>query len=196
MAQKATFLPSRSLPGEASSCLSHRAHAAAANGLKMEKSILRFPVLPPPQNRSRFSVRSRFGQWRLCRRHVRTTTSGLSPGETLILPFWDGLLGGTSQPGCQSVRASPPASPVGAPVCAAAAGARRSALLGDTGGKSVVPPPSVIFFFLIFFLFLPGNHRFLACRPFTERACKGITQSMQNGHLHILRTESVLSFQL
>lgn len=62
----------------------------------------------PPQNRSRFSVRSRFGQRRLCRRRVRTTTSGLSPGETLILPFRDGLLGGTSQPGCQSVRAPPP----------------------------------------------------------------------------------------
>lgn len=146
----------------------------------------------PPQNRSRFSVRSRFGQRRLCRRRVRTTTSGLSPGETLILPFRDGLLGGTSQPGCQSVRAPPPASPVGALVCAAAAGARRSAPLGDAGGKSVVPPLSVIFFSF----FLPGNHRFLACRPFTERACKGITQSMQNGHLHILRTESVLSFQL
>lgn len=104
----------------------------------------------PPQNRSRFSVRSRFGQRRLCRRRVRTTTSGLSPGETLILPFRDGLLGGTSQPGCQSVRAPPPASPVGALVCAAAAGARRSAPLGDAGGKSVVPPLSVIFFFIFF----------------------------------------------
>lgn len=141
-----------------------------------EKSILCFPAtptphlppLPPPlpkkKDRSRFSVRPR--ERRLCWRRVRTTTSGLSPGETFILQFWDGLLGGTSQPGCQSVCASPlpppPPSPLGTPVCATA-GTRSCALLGDTSGKSVVPRSSVI---IIILFFLPGNHRFFGLQPF------------------------------
>lgn len=52
------------------------------------------------------------------------------------------------------------------------------------------------FLFPILMFFLPRSHRFLVCSPFTKRVCKGIPQSMQNGHLHILLTESVLSFQL
>lgn len=62
-----------------------------------------------------------------------------------------------------------------------------------------VPIWSMIpFFFSQFWclFFLPRSHRFLVCSPFTKRVCKGIPQSMQNGHLHILLTESVLSFQL
>lgn len=100
------FLPAHSLA---------RAHPTQAP--LSEKSILHFPAIPfSPQKKSqqvscapaRGSRRFARGERRLCRRLVRTTTPGLSPGETFILQFWDGLLGGTSRPGCQSVCASPP----------------------------------------------------------------------------------------
>lgn len=127
-------------------------------------------------------------------RSVRTTTPGLSPGETFILQFWDGLLGGTSRPGCQSVCASPallllllPGHP------GVRHGSTRScAPLGHSGGISAVPLSGV----MMAFFFLPRSHRCLVCSPSTKRICKGIPQNTQNGHLHILLTESVLSFQL
>lgn len=175
-----TFLPSRSLPGEASSWATGRAQqlqmalkwkrassSSWSSPLWMAAGILRAHGL---------------GSGGLAGDLVRTTTSGLSPGEPWILLFWDGLLGSTSQPGCQSVCTSP-ISPIGILVLC---------LVTPVGSQPCFYPV----WFVGFSFFLPRNHKFLACRSFTERVGKGITQSMQNGHLHILRTESVLSFQL
>lgn len=171
-----------------------------------EKSILYFPALSPREKSQQVPCAGAGGLHRgdggsaedsfssVQFSSVRTTTPGLSPGETFILQFWDGLLGGTSRPGCQSVCASPPLLLILLPGHPGVRhGSTRScAPLGRSGGKSAVPLLGV----MMAFFFLPRSHRCLVCSPSTKRICKGIPQNTQNGHLHILLTESVLSFQL
>lgn len=111
---------------------------------------------------------------RLCRRLVRShyDPGAESRGKLLFLQFWDGLLGGTSRPGCQSVCASPPllllllpGAPRGAPwqyqvLCSA------GSLRWEISCAPLGPGDEFYFFFL------PRSHRCLVCSPPTKRVCK------------------------
>lgn len=115
----------------------------------MEKSILRFPVLPPSKSQQIFCALTVWAAAALpeARSHYDLGAESWGNFNSAV----SGRAAGRHVPAWVSVGlCTPPASPVGAPVCAAAAGARRSAPLGDAGGKSVVPPLSVIFFFHFF----------------------------------------------
>lgn len=115
----------------------------------MEKSILRFPVLPPSKSQQIFCALTVWAAAALpeARSHYDLGAESWGNFNSAV----SGRAAGRHVPASVSVGpCTPPASPVGAPVCAAAAGARRSAPLGDAGGKSVVPPLSVIFFFIFF----------------------------------------------
>lgn len=119
--------------------LSHRACAAAANGPKMEKSILQFLVLPP-LNGSRHSARSRFGQrwlgWRPCSHYNLRAESWGTLNSALL-----GRAAGQHVPAWVSVRLYIPHFSHWHP----------GALLGDTSGKPAVLLPSVICRIFIFF---------------------------------------------
>lgn len=190
--REATFPPPRSLPAEGSSQLS----------LPKWKE---HPPLPSPFPQSKIpagSVRARPreprfapGERRLCRRLVQFALRprGWVLGKLLFCSF------GT---GCWAARPGLGVSRFVHPLLSS------SSSLAAPGRAMAVPGPVLRWVTLVGnqlclslgcddgIFFLPRSHRCLVCSPSTKRICKGIPQNTQNGHLHILLTESVLSFQL
>lgn len=151
--REATFPPPCSLPAAGSS------HPSPSKWKEHPPLPSPFPQRKIPAGSMRacpWELRFAPGERRLCRRLVQFALRprGWVLGK-LILQFWDGLLGGTSQPGCQSVCASPPLLLIllilllpGHP--RVRHGSTRScAPLGHSGGKSAVPLSGVMmaFFF-------------------------------------------------
>lgn len=160
---------------------------------------------PPEKNPSRFHARLPVGA-AVCAggaaalpktRSVRTTTPGLSPGETYSAVL--GRAAGRHVPAWVSVGlcipSSPPHPPHPPPPWPPQGAPWQYQVLCSTGSlRWEISCASLGCDDGIFFL--PRSHRCLVCSPSTKRICKGIPQNTQNSHLHILLTESVLSFQL